>query len=110
MFKTLEKYQAFMNLQIGCVFSLVLLIFSFIKRKQLGLLGRGLVFLGKISFSLYLCHGIVFHIAEYFLKEYNVAYMIVMYPISVGLAYLSTLYVEPILTRNIEKFTLSKND
>ncbi|EEE7366883.1 acyltransferase, partial [Salmonella enterica subsp. enterica serovar Berta] len=90
---SITSAQPFVSLVVSIIFGMVLLLALCNENKLFGALNFVFVFFGKISYSLYLSHLLVFHIGLYIINRYGLVWMenhkVSLLFISIAVAYLS---------------------
>lgn len=107
--KSIHGYQFtvnfFISLMLGCG---MLIAISYEKLLFFKYLSKFLIFMGKIAFSLYVSHIMVFAVSVYIINKFNLSQIhgieFLIYPISIIIAYLSYKYIEPMIKK--EKYLI----
>ncbi|MBH9969766.1 MULTISPECIES: acyltransferase [unclassified Commensalibacter] len=106
--KILSDFYVFMNVYASILFSLCMLIAVARENYIFNYINYFFIFLGKISYSVYLSHILIYMICTNIfqklqLDNYTIFYILI-YPIVIIVGYLSFKYIEPLMIK--EKYMI----
>lgn len=105
---SITSAQPFVTLVVSIIFGMVLLLSLCNEKRLFGYFNFVFVFFGKISYSWYLSHLLVFHAGLYIINHYGPGWMKVwkvsLFFISILVAYLSYKFIENLI--NKEKYII----